>query len=237
MDGKILIVDDEEGIRNALGELFARQGFRTVFAVNGEQTLERVRDSKPDIVILDLDLPTKDGLEICIKIRQEKGQKTGIIMISGIRKEIVDKVVGLELGADAYLTKPFEVSELMAQTKALLRRLHAQSRELQTGWFIIDDRLRINFEKRIVEMDEQEVHLTKLEFDLLRYLAERPGMPVARSDLLDNVWGYRDGDGVLDSAVNTAISKLRSKLEPDLANPRYIISVHGIGYRFKMGSE
>jgi DNA-binding response OmpR family regulator len=237
MEGKILIVDDEEGIRNSLGEYFERQGFTTILAENGEQALEKVKEMKPELVILDVQLPKTDGLEVCKKIRQESGQEVGIIMISGVRRETVDKVVGLELGADIYITKPFETSELLAQARALLRRLRDQNQEAQKGWFVVDEHLRINFDQRMVEVDDHEVHLTKLEFDLLKYLVERPGMAVGRSDLIDNVWGYLIGEeideSINDSAINSAISKLRAKIEPGSASPRYIHSVHGIGYRFK----
>jgi len=233
MEGKILIVDDEEGIRNSLGEYFDRQGFTTYLAVDGIQALEKVREVKPDVVILDVQLPKSDGLEVCKRIRQESGQAIGIIMISGIRRETVDKVVGLEIGADVYIPKPFERSELNAQVRALLRRLRSQKLEAQTGWFIVDDYLRIEFDRRIVEAGGKDVHLSKLEFDLLKYLVERLGIPVGRSDLVDNVWGYEAGGDITDGAVNVAIAKLRSKIEPDPANPRYIHSVHGIGYRFE----
>jgi DNA-binding response OmpR family regulator len=233
MEGKILIVDDEEGIRNSLRDYFDRQGFTTMSAENGIQALEKVRESQPDIVILDVQIPFLDGLEVCKKIRQDSGESTGIIMISGILKEAVDKIVGLELGADVYLTKPFETRELLAQVKALLRRMQSQKQVAQTGWLIVDDHLRMNFDRRIVEAGGNKVDLTKLEFDLLKYLAEKPGIPVGRSELIDSVWKYEAGEDTLDSAVNTAISKLRAKIEPDPANPRYIHSVHGIGYRFE----
>jgi DNA-binding response OmpR family regulator len=233
MEGKILVVDDEKGIRSSLVEYFTRQGFVTTMAENGAQALERVREKKPDIVILDVQLPILDGLEVCKKIRQESGEGIGIIMISGILREAVDKIVGLELGADVYLTKPFETRELLAQVKALLRRMQSQQQVAKTGWFAVDDRLRINFDRRLVELDGEEVRLTKLEFDLLKYLAERPGMPVGRSDLIDKVWGYEAGGDISDAAVNVAVTKLRSKIEPDPANPRYIHSVHGIGYRLE----
>lgn len=233
MDGKILIVDDEEGIRNSLGDYFSRQGFATLLAENGIQALDKVREGKPDIVILDVRIPFLDGLEVCKKIRQDSGQSTGIIMISGSLKETIDKVVGLELGADVYISKPFETRELLAQVKALLRRMQSQKQVAETGWLVIDDRLRINFARRIVEREGREVHLTKLEFNLLKYLAEKPGIPVGRSELIDNVWKYESGEDTLDGAVNTAVNKLRSKIEPDPANPHYIHSVHGIGYRFE----
>lgn len=234
MEGKILIVDDEKGIRNSLGEYLQRQGFVISLAGDGRAALEKVRKEKPDIVVLDFQLPQLDGLEVCSKIRQESRQATGIIMISGIRKDAVDKIVGLELGADVYLTKPFEPSELVAQVRALMRRMQAEKQVATTGWLIADDYLRINFRERTIQAGGKEVHLTKLEFDLLKYLAERSGKPIARSDLIDNVWGYEAGGDISDAAVNVAVTKLRSKIEPEPANPRYIHSMHGIGYYFKI---
>jgi two-component system, OmpR family, response regulator RegX3 len=233
MEGKILIVDDEEGIRNSLGEYFNRQGFTTVLAENGVQALDEIKVKKPDVIVLDVQLPIVDGLDVCKKIRQESGHSIGIIMISGIRKETIDKIIGLELGADVYITKPFERSELGAQVRALLRRMQSQNQIAQDGWVIIDDLLRINFLRRFVEIGGKEAHLTKLEFDLLKYLAERQGIPVGRSELVDKVWGYEAGGDISDAAVNVAITKLRSKIEPDPASPRYIRSVHGVGYRFE----
>ncbi len=234
MDGKILIVDDKKEIRNSLGEYFNRLGFTTFLAENGIQALEKVRETKPDIVILDVQLPLLDGWEVCKQIRQESGQSIGIIMISEVRKDLPHRVVGLELGADVYTPKPFETSELEAQVRALLRRMHSQKQVAQTGWYVIDDYLRINFERRLVEAGGREVNLTKQEFELLKCLAERPGVPVGRTDLIDRVWQpkYESGRETLESAINSAISKLRSKIEPDQSNPRYIFSVHGIGYRF-----
>jgi DNA-binding response OmpR family regulator len=234
MDGKILIVDDEQGIRNSLGEYLARQGFKTFLADNGMMALEKVRQEKPDIVVLDFQLPNLDGLEVCRKIRQETNQSAGIIMISGVRKESVDRTIGLELGADVYMTKPFESSELAAQVRALLRRMQSAKQVATTGWLIADDYLRINFRNRTVKVGGHDAHLTKLEFDLLKYLAEQSGKPISRSDLIDNVWGYEAGGDISDGAVNVAITKLRAKIEPDPANPRYIHSKHGIGYYFKI---
>jgi two-component system response regulator VicR len=234
MDGKILIVDDEKGIRKSLGDYLERQGFVTLLAEDGEIALKMARDEKPDIVVLDFQIPLLDGLEVCRKIRQETDRSTGIIMISGVRKESVDKIVGLELGADVYMTKPFEASELVAQIRALLRRMQSERQVATTGWLIADDYLRINFRGRTIKAGGKEVNLTKLEFDLLKYLAERSGIPIARSDLIDNVWGYEAGGDISDGAVNVAVNKLRTKIEPDPANPRYIHSKHGIGYYFKI---
>lgn len=233
MDGKILVVDDEEGIRNSFGEYLEHEGFTVVLAENGTEAVETARKEKPDVVILDVQIPSLDGLEVCKKLRQELGNSVGIIMMSGHRKETLDKVVGLELGSDVYITKPIERRELNAQVRALLRRLQSRMQEAQTGWFAIDDYLRINFEQRVVEAGGKEVHLTKLEFDLLKYLFDREGKPVGRSDLVDNVWGYEAGGDISDGAVNVAVAKLRAKIESDLDNRRYIHAVHGIGYRFK----
>jgi two-component system response regulator RegX3 len=234
MEGKILIVDDEEGIRNSLGEYFSRQGFDTILAEDGEKALREIEGCKPDIAVLDVQLPVVDGLEVCKKIRQNSGHSIGIIMISGIRKETIDKVLGLELGADVYITKPFERSELNAQVRALLRRIRSQKELAQDGWFVVDDNLRIDLKRRLVEAGGREAHLTKLEFDLLEYLLSRQGIPVGRSDLVDKVWGYEAGGDISDAAINVAIAKLRAKIEPDPANPRYVLSVHGIGYRFSV---
>ena len=235
MEAKLLIVDDEDHLRVSLQEYFNREGFDVALAENGTQALHMLDETHPDLVILDVQLPHKDGLEVCQAIRNQLGPSTGIIMISGVKKEMVDRVVGLEVGADVYLTKPFETRELLAQVRALLRRIKAQTAEgMAAGWFAVDDYLRIHFDRRQVEVAGQDVHLTPLEFGLLKHLAEEPGVPCARADLIDAVWGYDEaGWDVSDAAVNTCVAKLRAKIEPDVSNPRYILSVHGIGYRFK----
>lgn len=229
----ILIVEDEEHLRKSLQDYFEREGFKVATAVDGAQALEQVDKVCPNLVILDVQLPQVDGLEVCRRIRQVAGDTVGIIMVSGIKKELIDRVVGLELGADVYLTKPFETRELLAQSRALLRRINFRhTKGDQSGWFVIDEYLRIHFARRLVQAGGEDVQLTRLEFDLLRYLAERPGVACGRSDLVDEVWGYEAGGDISDGAVNTCIAKLRSKIEPDPAHPRYILSVHGIGYRF-----
>jgi len=234
-EAKLLIVEDEERLRSSLQEYFEREGFDVAVAEDGGSALATLDQVNPDLIILDVQLPHVDGLEVCQTVRQWVGHSTGIIMISGIKKEMVDRVVGLEVGADVYMTKPFETRELLAQARALLRRIKAQNaRGEAAGWFVVDDYLRIHFDRRLVEVGGREIHLTRLEFDLLKYLAQRPGVPCARADLIDAVWGYDEaGWDVSDAAVNTCVAKLRAKIEPDPANPRYIHSVHGVGYRFK----
>jgi two-component system response regulator RegX3 len=232
MDARLLIVEDEAGLRGSLQEYFEREGFTVTVAEDGAAALMLLDQATPDLLILDVQLPHVNGLEVCRAVRQRAGHMVGIIMISGIKKETLDRVVGLEVGADVYLTKPFETRELLAQVRALLRRIKAQvTTGAAAGWLAVDDHLRIHFERRLVEAGGREVHLTPQEFELLRYLAQRPGVPCARGDLIDAVWKYEDG--VSDAAVNTCIAKLRTKIEPDPANPRYIQAVHGVGYRFK----
>jgi two-component system response regulator RegX3 len=235
MEAKLLIVEDEEHLRSSLREYFEREGFGVAVAEDGARALEMLTEVDPNLVILDVQLPHVDGLEVCRAVRLQVGQSVGIVMISGIKKEIVDQVVGLEVGADVYMTKPFETRELLARVRALLRRVKAQSaRGEAAGWFVVDDYLRIHFDRRLVEAGGEEIHLSRLEFDLLKHLAQRPDVPCARADLIDAVWGYDEaGWDVSDAAVNTCVAKLRAKIEPDPANPRYIHSVHGVGYRFK----
>ena len=235
MEAKLLIVDDEDHLRAELQKYFSREGFEVSVAGDGAQALSMLTEVNPDLVILDVELPQADGLEICQEIRRKLKPATGIIMISGIKKETIDRIIGLEVGADMYLTKPFETRELLAQVRALLRRIKAETaRGKEAGWFVVDDYLRIHFERRQVEAGGQEVHLTPLEFDLLQYLVERPGVPCARADLIDAVWGYDEaGWDTSDAAVNICVARLRAKIEPDDSNPRYILSVHSVGYRFK----
>lgn len=234
MNAQLLIVEDEARLRSSLQEYFEREGFSVAVAADGNEALLQAFALLPDLVILDVQLPDLDGLEVCRALRRRVGQAVRIIMVSGIKKEMIDRVVGLELGADVYMTKPFETRELLAQVRALLRQsqaVHPSGRD--AGWLVIDDHLRVHLEKRWVEAGGRRIHLTPLEFDLLRYLLDRPGEPCGRADLIDAVWGYEAGGDISDGAVNTCVAKLRAKLEPDPARPAYILSVHGIGYRFK----
>jgi DNA-binding response OmpR family regulator len=235
MQGQLLIVEDEERLRASLQEYLEREGFRVAVAGDGAAALAELDRVQPEVIVLDVQLPHLDGLEVCWAVRHKAGQAVGILMISGIKREMVDRVVGLEVGADVYMTKPFETRELLAQIRALLRRIRAQDMDDdRRGWQAVDDHLRIHFDRRLVEAGGQQVHLTRLEFDLLAYLAQRPGLPCARADLIDAVWGYeQESWDISDAAVNTCIAKLRAKIEPDPAHPRYVQSVHGVGYRFK----
>jgi DNA-binding response OmpR family regulator len=202
MNEKILIVDDEESVRNSLKEYFQLEGFTVEVAENGNRALERIKTSQTDVVILDVQLPDTDGFEICKAMRSIAGQSIDVIMISGINRELVDRVVGLEFGANVYLTKQFKTRELLAQVRALLRRSKTLSVDgSEEGWFIVDDDLRIQFERRVVEEGGEEALLTRLEFDLLEYLVQHAGLPCGRSDLVDAVWGYEAGGEIWVSST------------------------------------
>jgi two-component system response regulator RegX3 len=235
MHAKLLIVEDEERLRSSLQEYFQREGFTVAAVGDGVEALATLHQVDPDVIILDVQLPSMDGLEVCSAIRRQLEHPAGILMISGVKRETVDRVVGLEVGADVYMTKPFETRELLAQVRAMLRRTGPEGRrDKAAGWLIVDDYLRIHFGRRLVDAGGQDIHLTRLEFDLLKYLVQRAGVPCARADLIDAVWGFdQAGWDVSDAAVNTCVAKLRAKIEPDPANPRYVQSVHGVGYRFK----
>lgn len=233
MNAKLLIIDDEESLRNSMRDYLVKEGCQVFIAKDGQEGWELTRQIQPDIVILDLQLPGMDGYEVFDNIKSEFGSAIGIIMISGSKTTPDDRVTGLISGADAYLVKPFETRELAAQCRALMRRIRAH-KEIDTsgGWFVVDEYLRIHFEKRLVEAGQKKVHLTNQEFDLLQYLAERAGKPCSRADIIENVWKCDACETIFDGAVNTSITRLRSKIEPDPDHPKYILAERGYGYRF-----
>jgi DNA-binding response OmpR family regulator len=234
MDIKILIVDNEENVRTTLGDFFSKEGFHVAVANDSTQALKIVEETKPEIIVLDVQLNDSiNGLDICNRVRGVLGEAVGIIMISGVKMDLIDRVVGLELGADAYMTKPFETRELLAQIRAVLRHIRLQKQNSkENGWVVVDNRLRINYNMRKVEVDRREVFLTAREYELLKFLSEKPGVAFGRSDLIDKVWGYEADGDLNDSLINVCVSRLRSKIELDPANPTYILSVRGYGYRF-----
>ena len=235
MKANLLIVDDNEGVRTSLKDYFSREGYAVTVAEDGAAALAALAQARPDLIILDVQLPDpdQDGLDVCKTIRQRMGQTVGIIMISGVKMEMLDRVVGLEVGADVYMLKPFETQVLLAQVRATLRRVKARStHDEASGWLIVDEYLRIHLEQRRVIAGGREVQLTLQEWALLSYLVQHPGTCCSRADLIDAVWGYEEG--VSDAALYSCIARLRAKIEPDPTHPRYIVSVHGMGYRFQM---
>jgi DNA-binding response OmpR family regulator len=227
---KILIIEDDPDISDLLELNLRDAGYQTELASNGEIGLNKALENDYDLICLDIMLPKLDGMEVLKQIRAEK--KTIPILMLTSKSEELDKVLGLELGADDYLTKPFSLRELLARVKAIMRRVNAVKKEANSDaqTEIHFPGLSINLEKRKVFRDNKPVDLTAKEFDLLALFAAHPGRAYSRQELLDIVWGYQfDG---YDHTVNSHINRLRSKIEEDPSNPTYIQTVWGVGYRF-----
>ncbi len=224
---RILVVDDEPQVVEALKLYLSRDGFRVHTASDGEAALEAFESHPPDLVVLDLMLPKVDGLEVFRRLRAKHA--TPIIMLTAKGDEL-DRVLGLELGADDYIVKPFSPREVVARVKNVLRR--ATSQEQATSDKALEfDGLRIDPRTRIVQVGERNVELTSKEFDLLYFLAQYPGQVFTRAQLMDKVWGYDFfGDA---STVTVHVRRLREKIEADAAAPRYIATVWGVGYKFE----
>lgn len=222
----VLVVDDEKTLVKALSFNLEKEGFRVEQAYDGEEALQKVFDLKPDIVVLDLMLPEVDGFEVCRRIR--KKLEVPIIMLTA-RSEDIDKVLGLELGADDYLTKPFNSRELVARIKAILRRSTVRDGEAKK--VIQIGKLHVDLLQHRARIDGQEISLTSKEFALLSYLAANAGNVYSREQLLEQVWGYDYYGDV--RTVDVHIRHLREKLEKNPGNPEYIITVWGTGYKVR----
>jgi two-component system, OmpR family, response regulator len=223
----ILLVDDEDSVQKLLTYPLEREGFRVVPARDGEEALERFAAEPFDLVVLDVMLPKLDGLEVCRRLRSQSS--VPIIMLTA-RDDELDKVLGLELGADDYITKPFSIREFRSRVRALLRRA-AVSRSEPGEDVISADGLVIDVPKRTVEVGGEPVQLTYVEFELLRTLASRPGRVYTRQMLLEALWGgsdYRE-----PRTIDVHVRHLREKLERDPRDPDYIFTVRGVGYRFR----
>jgi DNA-binding response OmpR family regulator len=220
----ILLVDDEDAIQKLLSFPLQKDGYRVVEARDGEAALLRFDEEAFDLVVLDLALPKLDGLEVCRRLRARSA--VPIIMLTA-RDEEIDKVIGLEIGADDYITKPFSIREFRSRVRALLRR--ASLAPSSAGETIEVGPLRVDRAKRRVEVEGKAPELTYVEFELVRILAEQPGRVFSRSDLLEEIWGssqYRD-----PRAVDVHVRHLREKLERDPGKPELILTVRGVGYR------
>ena len=228
MPKKILLVDDDPTLVEGLSYSLKREGYEVAVAADGLRALECVREEQPDLVILDIMLPQLDGFEVC-RILRAAGSKVPILMLTA-KTEEVDKVVGLELGADDYLTKPFGLRELMARIRALLRRAQMLKEAAQEEVLHCGD-LEINVSSRTVRRGDSLLELSPKEFDLLAFLAKNRGQVFSRDALLERVWGH---DWVGDPrTVDVHIRWLREKIELDPANPRRILTVRGVGYKFE----
>lgn len=224
----ILLVDDEESVQRLLTFPLEKEGFKVVQARDGEEALERFSRENVDLVVLDVMLPKLDGLEVCRRLRAES--IVPIIMLTA-RDDEVDKVLGLELGADDYITKPFSIREFRSRVRALLRRARVAATTAQTDEVIEIDGLRIDVPRRAVEVRGEEASLTYAEFEILRALAADPGRVQTRPMLLEALWGsssYRD-----PRTIDVHIRHLREKLEAEPGEPEYIFTVRGVGYRFR----
>jgi DNA-binding response OmpR family regulator len=224
--GTILVVEDEANIADLVALYLQREGFRVLQQSTGIGALDAVRDHRPRLVVLDIGLPDIDGLEVCRRIRSV-GNLPVIFLTA--RGDEVDRVLGLELGADDYVSKPFSPRELTARVKAVLRRAGSPLGEVDSAGTIEYDGLQIDFGAREARVRGELATLTAREFELLAFLVRRPRQVFRRDELLEHVWGYTYGD---TSTVTVHIRRLREKIEDDPSTPRRITTVWGVGYRF-----
>jgi two-component system alkaline phosphatase synthesis response regulator PhoP len=225
MNESILLIEDEEALQMTLGDRLRSEGYLVEVAGDGEQGFEKAIRLPFDLVVLDIMLPRCNGLDICRGIRAA-GLATPILLLTA-RGQTVDKVVGLKLGADDYVTKPFDTMELLARIEALLRRSATRAGQgiLRFG------SIRLDLRGTLVTRDGKPVYLSAREFHLLRYLVERPGTTLSRAELLREVWGYEEG--TFTRTVDVHIASLRQKLEDSPKNPVFILTVPGLGYKFQ----
>ena len=224
----ILLVDDEDSVQKLLAYPLEREGFRVLQARDGEEALRQFSSEHIDLVVLDIMLPKLDGLEVCKRLRAES--EVPIIMLTA-RDDELDKVLGLELGADDYITKPFSIREFRSRVRALLRRASAVKQPGPEGNVVSVGDLVIDLARRAVEVRGERVQLTYVEFELLRIFASHPGRVYSRRMLLEALWGgadYRE-----PRTIDVHVRHLREKLEADAALPEYILTVRGVGYRFR----
>ena len=229
MAKKVLVIDDDTNVVKFVTLALTENGYDAVSAMDGMEGFEKVKAEKPDLIILDVMLPKMNGLDVCQSLRSE-GNQVPIIMLTARGQEI-DKVLGLKLGADDYVTKPFSFMELIARVEAVLRRAGGPATGTPPpGSVVRFSDVTIDFDRHEVDKGGDPVELTPRELRLLRFLVERRGQVVSREQLLDGVWGY---DTIpFTRTVDTHIAKLRKKIEDEPSNPRFIVTVHGLGYKF-----
>lgn len=227
MNEKILVVDDEKPIVDILKYNLSKEGYNVLTAYDGDEAIEIALKEDPDLILLDIMLPKQDGFSVCKKLREKL---TSPILMLTARGEEVDKVLGLELGADDYITKPFSMRELMARVKANLRRM-AFAQPDEDAEIIKQGDLELDLKSYVARKNGKPLDLTFREFELLRYLAAQPGQVFTREKLLEEVWGYEYYGDI--RTVDVTVRRLREKVEDDPANPEYIITKRGIGYYFK----
>lgn len=232
---KVLVVDDEKSIVDILEFNLKKEGYEVICAFDGEEGLEKALNEKPDLILLDIMMPKLDGIEVCKKVRETSN--VPILMLTA-RAEEVDKVLGLELGADDYITKPFSVRELMARVKANIRKM-ARVNETQVSQtapssdenLLVFGKISMDLQMYEVKKNNEVVELTVREFELLKFLMTQKGQVFSRESLLEKVWGYEYYGDV--RTVDVTVRRLREKIEENPANPMYIATKRGVGYYFK----
>ncbi|WP_149275871.1 response regulator transcription factor [Pareuzebyella sediminis] len=224
---EILIIEDDYEIIKLLEIHLTDLIYKTSKATDGAQGLKMALDHDYDLVLLDLTLPTMDGVEICKKLRAKKN--TPVIMLTA-KSEEIDRVLGLEIGADDYITKPFSIRELLARIKAVMRRVNSQKVSRENSATLSFEGLFIDIDKRKVMLGKKKVELSPKEFELLVLMASNPGRNYTRTELLNVIWGYNFHG--YEHTVNSHINRLRAKIESDMANPNYILTTWGVGYKF-----
>jgi DNA-binding response OmpR family regulator len=227
---RILIIEDEAPMRRILGDCLERQGYRPLFAADGEEGLAKALSEKPDLIVLDIMMPRLDGMAVCSELRRFE-QRAPILMLTA-RGRIEDRVQGLDKGADDFLAKPFSREELLARIRALLRRVTRQTRALTS---VCLGAVWLDFVRQRATRRGQELHLTAKEFAMMRLLVENQGEPISRERFLDLVWGY----AVFPTTrtVDKHIASLRAKIEENPEEPRFIRTVHAVGYRLELPSQ
>ncbi len=226
----ILVVEDERSVARGLEYGLTKEGFAVVVAETGRQALELARSCDPQLILLDIRLPDMSGFDVCRHLRAE-GKRQPILMLTA-RDEEMDKVLGLELGADDYVVKPYSLRELISRIRALLRRAFGELAATFQGGRLIFGDVELDLEQLQVYRQGRPVYLTPTEFRLLRHLASHPERPFSRDELIETIWGY-DSDIGNDRTIDVHIRHLREKLEDDPANPRWLATVRGVGYKFQ----
>ena len=225
---KVLIIEDDKEISQLIEIHLADLDCDVTKAFDGTTGLNFAKSASYDMIVLDIMLPGMDGYDVCREIRK-KEIYTPILMLTS-KSEEFDKVLGLELGADDYLTKPFSIREFIARVKAILRRVDALKKDKDEQRDLLYEELKIEASNRKVTLNKNRIELTAKEFDLLYLLASHPGKTFTRENLLNTIWGYQFNG--YEHTVNSHINRLRSKIEPDVSNPKYILTAWGVGYRF-----
>ncbi len=227
---RILIVEDEKAVARGLEFALQVEGFEVLYAENGQSALNLARTQHPQLILLDLRLPDISGFDVCRQLRQD-GLRQPILMLTAL-DDPIDKVLGLELGADDYVVKPYNLRELIARIRSLLRRAYGELSESSAGQVIEFGEIQLDLEQLQVTRAGQAVYLTPTEFRILRYLTTHPGKPVSRDTLIEAVWGY-DSDYGSDRTVDVHIRHLRQKIEIDPSEPQWLLTMRGVGYKFQ----